>query len=206
MYKKIMGILLAAMLFSLSGCGFRNPPTTTSFIRENTNLALIQKVAVLPFEGGGRAPRIRELTMTQLLAADVFDLVDKGRVDIFLAQEAIPPGAPIDLFIIRRLGESLNVQAVLFGSVEQTSESRGSAVFSEITMTMRLIDCETGELLWQASGRGSGYSLADRLFGFAPKDSFQVTLELLDDLVATMGTVENDRAVEDDGAWWKLTR
>jgi hypothetical protein len=185
MFKKIIGVILVSMLLVLPGCGMGKAPTT-SFIRENTNLALIQTVAVLPFEGGGRAPRIRELTMTQLLATDIFDLVDKGRVDIFLRQEAITPGSPIDLFTLRRLGESLNVQAALFGSVEQVSESRGSAVFSEMTMTLRLIECETGVLLWQASGIGSGYSLADRLFGFAPKDSFQVTLELLDELFATM--------------------
>ena len=185
MFKKIIGIILASMILVLTGCGMGKTPTT-SFIRENSNLALIQTVAVLPFEGGGRSPRIRELTMTQLLATDIFDLVDKGRVDIFLRQEAITPGAPIDLFTLRRMGESLNVQAALFGSVEQISESRGSAVFSEMTMTLRLIECETGVLLWQASGIGSGYSLADRLFGFAPKDSFQVTLELLDELFATM--------------------
>ncbi|KPK25465.1 MAG: hypothetical protein AMJ61_11890 [Desulfobacterales bacterium SG8_35_2] len=185
MFKNTIVIILASMLLVLTGCGMGKNPTT-SFMRENTNLALIQTVAVLPFEGGGRAPRIRELTMTQLLATDIFDLVDKGRVDIFLRQEAIVPGSPIDLFTLRRLGESLNVQAALFGSVEQASESRGSAVFSEITLTLRLIDCESGVLLWQASGIGSGYSLADRLFGFAPKDSFQVTLDLLDELFATM--------------------
>ena len=141
---------------------------------------------MLPFEGGGRAPRIRELTMTQLLATDLFDVVDKGRVDNILAQEAIAPTAPLDTFTIRRLGETLDVQAVLLGSVEQLGQSRGNAVFNEITMTMRLIETETGQLLWQASGRGSGYSLADRLFGFAPKDSFEVTMELLNKLFATM--------------------
>ena len=185
MDKKIIGIILTAMLLYLPGCGGSKIPTQ-SFIRQNTDLALIQNVAVLPFEGGGRAPRIRELTMTQLLALDIFDLVDKGRVDIFLQQEALPPAAPIDLFTIRRLGETLNVQAVLLGSVEESTGSRGNAAYSEIIMTLRLIDCETGSLLWQASGRGSGYSLTDRLFGFAPKDSFQVTLELLDELFATM--------------------
>jgi hypothetical protein len=184
MYKKITGIILACMALSLAGCGGK--VATKSFVREDTNLALIKTVAVLPFEGGGRAPRIRELTMTQLLESGVFDVVDMGRVDVFLAQEAIAPGAPLDSFTIRRIGESLKVQAVMLGSVEQTSESRGSASFAEITMTLRLIDCETGMLLWQASGRGSGYSVADRLFGFAPKDNFEVTLELLEDLFATM--------------------
>ena len=185
MNKKIIGIILAAMLLYLPGCGSGKMPVE-SFTRENANLALIQRVAVFPFEGGGRAPRIRELTMTQLLATDIFDVVDKGRVDNILQQEAIPPTAPLDEFTIRRFGEALNVQAILLGSVEELNESRGNAVFTEITLTLRLIECETGQLLWQASGRGSGYSLADRLFGFAPKDSFQVTMDLLNELFATM--------------------
>ena len=184
MHTKITGIILACMLLSLTGCGGK--VATKSFVRENTNLSLIKTVAVLPFEGGGRAPRIRELTMTQLLDIGVFDVIDKGRVDIFLQQEAIPPDAPLDSSTIRRMGQSLNVQAVILGSVEQATETRGSASFPEITMTMRLVDCESGQLLWQASGRGSGYSVADRLFGFAPKDTFTVTVQLLNKLFATM--------------------
>ena len=185
MYKKIIVITLACMLLSLPGCGTKEI-ATRSFIRENTNLELIQTIAVLPFQGGGRAPRIRELTVTELLASGMFDVVDIGRVDLFLNQEALSPGAPLDSFTIRRLGESLKVDAVLLGSVEQVNQSRGNASFTEFTITLRLIECKTGLLLWQASGKGSGYSLADRLFGFAPKDSFQVLMDLLNDLFATM--------------------
>jgi hypothetical protein len=184
MYKKIVGIILAWTFLALGGCAGRM--STKSFVRENTDISLVRKVAVLPFEGGGRSPRIRELTMTQLLDAGIFDLVDKGHVDIFLRQESIAPGAPLDAFTIRRLGESLKVEAVLMGAVEEATGSRGSASFPEITMTLRLVDCETGLLLWQATGRGSGYSTADRLFGFAPKDNFIVSIELLEKLFATM--------------------
>lgn len=185
MYKKNIGIILACLLIYLQGCGTAKVDTR-SFIREDTNLELIQTIGVLPFEGGGRAPRIRELTITQLLALGIFDVVDKGRVDLFLNQEAITPGSPLDTFTIRRMGESLKIDAILLGSVEETSQSRGNASFTEYTMTLRLIDCKSGLLLWQASGKASGYSLADRLFGFAPKDSFQVMMGLLSDLFATM--------------------
>ena len=61
-----------------------------------------------------------------------------------------------------------------------------NAGFSEIIMTLRLIDSETGTLLWQASGRGSGYSLSDRLFGVAPKDDFSVAMDLLSELIETI--------------------
>lgn len=185
MHVKIISlVVLAALLVPLSGCG--GGSKTRSFMREDASLAHIEKVAVLPFEGGGNAPRIREFTMTQILATGLFDVVDKGRVDSFLLQEAIAPETPLDQPTLRRLAQVVSVQAVMLGSVEVTSESRGSAVFPEITMTLRLIDSETGTLLWQASGRGTGYSLADRLFGMAPRDSFQVTMDLLARLLATM--------------------
>jgi len=184
MHKKILGIILSVILFCLPGCGTSS--VTKSYMRENASLAHIQHVAVLPFAGGAEARRIREYAMTQLLSSGTFDVVDKGLVDSVLAQEAIGAGAPIDASTLRRLGQLLNVQAFILGSVEQTSQARGNASFAEITMTLRLIDSETGVLLWQASGRGSGYSLADRLFGMAPKGPFEVTMELLDDLFKTM--------------------
>jgi TolB-like protein len=184
MYKKIIGIMLSGLLLGLPGCG--GSSMIKSFVRENVSLAHIQRVAVLPFEGGGNAQRIREYTMTQLLASGIFDVVDKGLVDSVLAQEAIGPGTPLDKSTMKRLGQLLNVQAFILGSVEQGTTSRGNASFAQVTMTMRLIDSETGVLLWQASGRGSGFSLADRLFGMAPKDSFQVTMGLLEDLFKTM--------------------
>lgn len=185
MRKQIIGTVLLSLLLSLPGCSSSAPPIE-SYLRENVNLALIQTIAVLPFEGGGRSARIRELTITQLLANNIFDIVDKGLVDKFLQQEAINPGTPLDTFTLRRLGESLGVKVVLLGSVEEVTNSRGSASYPEITMTLRLVECETGKVLWQASGMGSGYSTADRLFGLAPKDRFQVTLDLLYDLMATM--------------------
>ena len=186
MHKTIAASLLAGLLLSLAGCG--SSTATKAFMREGASLAHIQTVVVLPYEdiGGGGEKRIRELTMTQLLSSGMFDVVDKGRVDSLLRDEAIEPGAPFDEATLRRLGQRLNAQGFILGSVEQTSESRGSSVYPEIVLTLRLIDSETGTLLWQASGRGSGYTLSDRLFGFAPKNSFQVTLELLTRLLKTL--------------------
>jgi TolB-like protein len=186
MYKKIFGMVLLCVALSLSGCG--GGTLTDSFRRKEASLANIKTVAVLPFEnlGGGADKRVREFTMTQILATGIFDVVDKGRVDSALRNEAIDPGKPIDAPTLRRLGQRLKVQAFFLGSVDAADKSRGNASFAEITMTLRLIDAETGTVLWQASGRGSGYSLADRLFGLEPKDSFQVSMSLLRDLLATI--------------------
>lgn len=192
MNKQFIGIILLATLLCLPGC-FSGAPPIESYVRENTDIGLIQKIAVLPFEGSGRIARIRELTITQLLSTNLFDVVDKGLVDRFLKQEAINPGSPLDTFTLRRLGETLGVKAVMLGSVEDAINSRGSASYTEITLTLRIVECETGKVLWQASGMGSGYSTADRLFGMSPKDDFQVTMDLLYALLATtQGPAENE--------------
>jgi len=192
MQKKIAGLLLLFMLVSLAGCG--GGIQTKSFLRETTDFSYIQTVAVLPFEnlGPGGVPtaqRIREITITQVLASGLFDVVDRSRVDSMLKEEAIDPGAAaaIDTLTLTRLGKRLGVQAFLVGSVEQVAEARtGSAVYPETTLTLRLIDVEAGNILWQATGRGSGYSLLDRMFGVAPKDSFRITLNLISRMLRTI--------------------
>lgn len=187
MKKTLSGVLLGAVVLALAGCGAR--PQVKAFVRPEVNLAYIRTVAVLPFEQqAGAAEQIREIAITQVLASGLFDVLDKGRVDSALVEEAIARGNPIDNPTLRRLGQRLGVQAFLLGSVDQAGEGRaGSSTYPEVTLTLRLIDAEAGTLLWQASGRGSGYSLADRLFGLRPQNSFEVTLKLLDRLLGTLG-------------------
>ena len=146
MSKKVVAIILSGLLLSLPGCYSAGPPPIEAYVRENTNVLLIRTIAVLPFEGSGRTARIRELTITQLLANNMFDVVDKGLVDKFMQQEAIQGGAPLDIFTLRRIGESLDVKAVMLGSVEEVTNSRGSASYEEITMTLRIVECETGQV------------------------------------------------------------
>ncbi len=190
MFKNILVAIIVGLFLCVTGCS-SSTGSVKSFMREDTSLAHVERVAVLPYEnlGGGGVMRIREMTMTQILSSGMFDVVDKGRVDSLLHAEAIEPGAPFDEVTLRRLGERLGVQAFFLGSVEESGDSRGNSFYTEITMTLRLIDSESGVLLWQASGRGSGYSLTDRLFGFSPKDSFQVTLDLLARLLGTLNQI-----------------
>lgn len=188
MRKTITGLILMCSILTLSGCG--SGSMTKAFLREGATFSHIQTVAVLPLEnlGGsaGAAQRTREIITMQVLTSGLFDVVDKGRVDSVMRDEVIEPGTPLDPATLRRLGQRLGVQGFLLGSVEQGTESRGAAVYPEINLTLRLLDAETGTLIWQSTGRGSGYSLAARLFGLTPKNHFQVTLDLLSRMLKTI--------------------
>ena len=188
--RKITVLLTIFMLSSLLGCAGRS--TMESFVRPEFDLAFINKVAVLPFENPAGdqmiAERCRQVTITQILSSGLFDVVDKMQVDSSLISQAIAPGSPIDASTLHRLGQLLGVQGFIVGSLDEASvDQKGAATFLDISLTMRLIDSESGLVVWQASGRGSGYSVWDRLFGLASKDSFQVTRDLIRNLLGTMG-------------------
>jgi TolB-like protein len=187
--KKTAVLLIIFILLPLLGCAGKN--VVESFQRPEFDMTYIQKVAVLPFENESGntlvAARCRQMTITQVLASGLFDVVDKMQVDSLLRDQAIPPGTPIDAGTLRRLAQLLGVQGFIVGSLDEAFESqKGASVFLEISLTMRLIDSESGLVVWQASGRGSGYSLMDRLFGLSGKDAFQVTRDLILKLLGTL--------------------
>ena len=187
--RKCFLLACVLLIIILSGCGVKT--SSQSFLREDTELGFVQRVAVLPFENHSKdefaAARARDFTITQGLAMGLFDIVDKGLVDSVLHEEVIEPGAPLDESITKRLGQRLKVQAILLGAVNYAGEGqKGNFAFPELSLTMRLVDVDTAVVLWQASGHGSGYCLWKRLFGLAPRDIFQVGLGTIEDMLETL--------------------
>ena len=187
--KNRIALMFLGLLLSLAGCAKTAPQT---FLRPEFNLEYVRKVAVLPFEDNAGnaniANRCRQITITQILSSGLFDSVDKMQVDSVLQDEAVQPGTPINATTLRRLGQLLGVQAFLVGSLDEAGENqKGAANYLDVSLTLRLIDSESGLILWQASGRDSGFSWFDRLFGLGGRDSYQVTQELIRNLLATIG-------------------
>ncbi len=181
--------LLLCLVLLLSGCS--SAQHYDSFLRENIDLSFVRTIAVLPVTNNSKdefAPeRVRDLTMTRILASQLFDVVDKGMVDGLLHQEGIDPTKPIDRPALKRLGQQLRVQAIMLGTVDFASETRhGSVVFPEITITLRLLEVDSSMIIWQASGHGSGDSLFRRIFGQANIDTFQTTRDLIDNLLVSI--------------------
>jgi len=118
MRKCFLVAFILVIVDILSGCGVKT--SSQSFLREDTELGFVQRVAVLPFENHSKdefaAARARDFTITQGLAMGLFDIVDKGLVDSVLQEEVIEPGAPLDESMTKRLGQRLKVQAILLGA------------------------------------------------------------------------------------------
>jgi TolB-like protein len=161
MRKYFLVAFILLIVDILCGCGVKT--SSESFIREDTELGYVQRVAVLPFENFSddeyAAARARDFTITQCLAMGLFDVVGKGIVDSTLQEEVIKPGAPLDISMTRRLGQRLNVQAILQGSVDYSGEGRkGNFSFPELSLTLQLIDCDSPAAMGPAIACGDGCS------------------------------------------------
>lgn len=197
-YIKVLGssirtaVIFGAVIIPLLaayGCGAKK--TETSYAREEIDLAYVTKVAVLPFQNNTTdnfaALRIRDITSTQILALGLFDVVEKGVVDSVLQEMAIDQNRPIDSLLLKRLGNRLEVNAFVHGSVDDIVQvSQGAFSYPQVSLTLRLIDSETSMVLWQSSAHRSGYSIIDRLFDLDPQDSYEITIALIRDMLGTI--------------------
>lgn len=185
--NRLVVIVLLAV-FSLAGCAGRSE--SQSFVRDNVDFGFYRRVAVLPFSNNtGEAnadERIRHITTTQLLSLGFFEeVVDSGVVDGVLRDEALDPTAFIEAASLERLGQLLNVEAFLLGSVDDISSGqRGSFAYPSVTLTMRLLDPKGATVLWQANGHRSGYSLTGRLLGLESSDEYQISAALVRQLLS----------------------
>ena len=187
MMKRILYALLCMAL--LSGCGGRSG--LESFRRENIDIGFVRSVAVLPLQNNSKddyvAERVRDITMTQVLSRGIFDVTDKGVVDSLLHEEAIDPGKPLDRQTLRRLGQRLNVQAIILGTIDHADQGRkGAVMYPELSVTLRLLEVESGLVIWQSSGSEDGDSVWRRLFGLSAIGPFEVGLNLVNKMLSTI--------------------
>lgn len=182
MRKSTIYLIIVGTMILISGCGGKT--TSTGYQREETDYSYIRQIGVLPFTNETKdelvATRARDITITQILALGLFDTVDKGIVDSVIAEEALTPGAPIDPLSLRRMGQRLRVQAFILGTVDLAQENRiGSVSFPQVAVTLRMVDANTGLILWQSSGSRSGESWTARLLGITPDDDYEITDKLI---------------------------
>ena len=185
--KRILIVLFLAV--AVSGCSAKG--RVESFSRENIDIGFVRSMAMLPLQNNSNdeyvSERVRDITMTQILSQGIFDVIDKGVVDSLLHEEAIDPGKPLDRQALRRIGQRLNVQAVMLGTIDLAAEGRkGAVVYPELSVTLRRLEVESGLVIWQASGHENGDSVWRRLFGLATVGPFEVTLSLVNKMLATI--------------------
>ncbi|MFZ3138937.1 MAG: CsgG/HfaB family protein [Thermodesulfovibrionales bacterium] len=151
------------LLFFIQGCG------PTHFVRPKTDVESVKKVAILPFENFTQddyaGEKIRRIAITELLSRDV-DVIEPGEVTRLFREMKIKSLGSVKVSEIQEIGKALNVEAVILGSVEAFGTGRGISVsYPEVTINLRMIEVNSGNIVWSVRHTTGGPDFWTRHFG-----------------------------------------
>lgn len=179
-------LLFSILLLGLGCAGHRGGQTT--FHDPNMDFGLIQSVAVLPFENLTGAQHAGETSR------DVFMTMLQAKVDLYV----IPPGEilraisriqpenpriPTEEEVVK-LAENLEADVVITGTVLEYGQVRsGSASSNVCSLSIKMLEGQTGRVVWSASTTRGGVSAGDRLVGSGGQPMNVVVTKAAEDMV-----------------------
>lgn len=182
------GLCLLSALFMLS-CATAVPPTT--FANPRFDFAFVERVAVLPFENlsSDRQAgfRVSRLMLTELLATGAVDVVEPGEVVAALESVGVTRSRTPSADEVIALGQALEVQAVVIGTVAQSEVLRlGGAGRPVVTLDATMLETETGAIVWSATHTEKGSAVGARVLGTGGEPISETTRRCLEVLVDSL--------------------
>lgn len=183
---------LLVLLFLITGCG----GTTIKYVNPNANFSYIKKIAILPFnnmsEDKFAGEKVRSALTIDLMSLQVFDIMEQGEVsktvNMLFGAEGMEEGKVVqmDKEMLKMLGEKLEVQAIVLGSVNEYSSARGGAGNNVVSISVRMLDASSGIILWQANTTAVGNSTFRKMLGAEQVDMNILTKDAVRKALSTL--------------------
>lgn len=186
MHTSLMSLLLSVTLVFVASCA---PKVTSNVYRDpNMDFGAIQNVAVMPFQNLSRenaaADRVRDVFINALLSTGAVYVLPVGEVARGVIRTEIQiPTTPSPEEVVK-LGTTLKAQAVVTGVVREYGEVRsGSSAAAVISMSVQMLETQTGRVVWEASATEGGIGVWDRLLGGGGRPMNDVTRDAVNDVI-----------------------
>lgn len=176
--------IFIAFLVFLASCGGR----AGVYHDKNMDFGSIHTVAVLPFaslQGGGNASEmLRDDLMDSLLATGAVYVIPSGEVahGIILSQmqdARMPSTAEVKKFC-----EMEKADAVITGSIKEYGQVHsGTTSANMISVSLQMIEGQTGRVVWSADSTLGGITIMDRLFGSGAEPMDTIAQKAVNDLI-----------------------
>jgi TolB-like protein len=159
-----------------------------SFHDPNMDFSLIQSLAVLPFDNltaeSRASDRVRDVFMTMLQATGALYVVPPGEVARAVSRVGLQdPTGPTAEEVVN-LAKNLEADVVVTGSVLEYGEVRSaSASANVISVSVQMMEGQTGRVVWSASATRGGIGATKRLFGGGGEPMNTVTTKAVEDLL-----------------------
>lgn len=177
----------AAAAVLTSGC----PRRATTFVHPQADFGLIRRVAVLPLENLTQDPaaaeKVRQLLIIEVLSSGSVEVVDVGEVARGLQAAGVANPASPGTEDVRKLGEQLHVEALMAGSIQEFAQGKAAgAPATSVALVFRLIETDTGQVIWSSSVSHSGVGAMSRLFGVGGESATERAHELIRKALKTL--------------------
>jgi hypothetical protein len=183
--RSLIPVLL--FLLSLGGCASTGGGRV-NYLDPAMDFASIRKVAVMPFVNLTRetnaSDRVRDVFMTMLQATGGVYVVPPGEVGRGISRTGMSnPSAPSSEEVVR-LAKIVEADAVITGTVREYGDVRsGSTTANLVSISLQMMEAQTGKVVWSASSTQGGVTTTDRLFGGGGEPMNPVTQKAVNDLL-----------------------
>jgi len=123
-YKKSRLIIPASLVLTILlglNCAGSN---STTFVHPEYSFQYLERVAVVPFDNlsndKGAGERVSRIFVTELLAKQVFDVVEPGEVSRVLMEKSLVRTSELTQEQIISVGTDLGVQGIILGTVNES--------------------------------------------------------------------------------------
>lgn len=166
--------------------------TTSDVYRDETmDFGSVRTVAVMPFVNLSKdqlaGERVRDVFSTLLLASGALYTVPPGEVARGVAAAGLAYATTPTPEEIMKLGKMIKVDAIITGVIREYGEVRsGTATADVISVSMQMVETQTGRIVWNASSTKGGIGIKDRLFGGGGRPLNYLTEECLNEIIAKL--------------------
>lgn len=180
-FKKIILLLLLAGLCSCAA-------PLNVYRDANMDFGAIRTVGVLPLANLTRetsaAERVRDVFSTALLSTGAIYVIPPGEVFRGISRVSVANPASPSIEEAIKLAAVIKADAIITGTIKEYGEVRsGSSAANVISLSMQMIEAQTGRVVWAASTTKGGIGIDDRLFGGGGEAMNTITVKAVDDLL-----------------------
>lgn len=187
-HLQAVGVVALAVLLVVTGACGASRRSTGTYHDENMDFSLVQTVAVLPLanltNNTTAGERVRDVFSTILQATGNVYVMPAGEVSRALARARVAlPSQPTAEEAVA-LGKELKADVVITGTLREYGEVRsGNAMANTIALGLKMMETQTGKVVWSASSAKGGVTAGDRLFGGGGEPMNVVTEQAVRDLI-----------------------
>jgi curli biogenesis system outer membrane secretion channel CsgG len=188
----------ALAAFALSGCAAGQKTMMEQAVSANVTQKVEsqytgpkRRVGVVDFQnktayGARLGTATTDILITELVKSGKFIVVERDRMNKLMEEQRLGMTGAIDPKTAAQVGKILGLNAIITGAISQYGVSTTGADYfvgqtkkqiASCTVDIRVVDVETGQVIWADSGKGEATTSTGQVLGMGTRGSYNEVIE-----------------------------